>query len=240
MHDLTQRQINILKNIVKDYIDTAESVGSETLEKKHDLGVSPATIRNEMAEMEKLGYLVKSHISSGRVPTSKALKLYVDELMKEKELSIAEQVEVKDKVWDLRENESKFLKEITRALAGKTRALAVSVTDEHDMFSAGYPYILEMPEFFDIDVTRNLLSILDESDLFDNIIIRIEKEFGIFLGDEFESEIFKPYSFVFSRFITKRNHGGSIGIVGPQRLHYDNIVPVVKYFGDLIKEVAEW
>ena len=71
MYDLTQRQIEILKCIVKEYIDSAEPVGSETIEKKFDLGVSPATIRNEMAAMVKTGYLGKTHSSSGRIPKNK-------------------------------------------------------------------------------------------------------------------------------------------------------------------------
>lgn len=98
MYDLTQRQIEILKQIVKEYIDTANPVGSETLEKKYDVGVSPATIRNEMAAMVKKGYLAKPHTSAGRIPTSKAMRLYVNELMKEKDLSVAEEVEAKEKV----------------------------------------------------------------------------------------------------------------------------------------------
>src|SRR5581483_5973022 len=132
MYDLTPRQIQILKYIVKDYIDTAEPVGSETLEKKYDLGVSPATVRNEMAEMVRLGYLSKPHTSAGRVPTSKALKIYVNELMKSRDLSVAEEVEAKEKVWDLREREDRFLREVTKTLAQKTRSLAVTTTTEGD------------------------------------------------------------------------------------------------------------
>src|SRR3989304_10473687 len=108
MYDLTPRQIDILKNIVREYIDTAEAVGSETLEKKYDLGVSPATIRNEMAEMSRLGYLSKPHSSAGRIPTSKAIKFYITELMKEKEMSVAEEVEAKEKIWDLRGGRERF------------------------------------------------------------------------------------------------------------------------------------
>ena len=64
MHDLTQRQIEILKSLIEEYIETAEPVGSETLEKKHALSASPATIRNEMVKLTHYGYLKKTHISS--------------------------------------------------------------------------------------------------------------------------------------------------------------------------------
>lgn len=239
MYDLTPRQVGILKLIVREYIDNAEPVGSETLEKKHDIGVSPATIRNEMAAMVTLGYLSKPHTSAGRIPTTKALKLYINELMKEKEVSVADEVQAKEHVWDLRADEDKFLKEVTRELARKTHSLAVATTDEGDIYYAGYAHILEMPEFYDIDIAKNLLSILDNGSCFDMIAKRIENNLGIFLGDELGNEVFRPYSFVFSRFQTK-NGLGSIGVVGPARVKYESIVPIVRFFGGLIGEVGDW
>ena len=169
MYDLTQRQIEILKQIVKEYIDSANPVGSETLEKKYDVGVSPATIRNEMAAMVKKGYLAKPHTSAGRVPTSKAMKLYVNELMKEKELSVADEVEAKEKVWDVRGKEGEFMRTATQRLAEKTGTLAVARNQDGDFFCAGYSHILEMPEFYDIDVTKNLVNLLDNQNYFDTL-----------------------------------------------------------------------
>lgn len=240
MYDLTPRQVDILKLIVKEYIDNAEPVGSETLEKKHDIGVSPATIRNEMANMVKLGYLSKPHTSAGRIPTTKALKLYINELMKEKEVSVADEVQARERVWDLRKTEDKFLREITRDLAQKAHSLAVTTTDDGNIYYAGYAHILEMPEFYDIDIAKNLLAILDNSSYFEMIAKKIENDFGIFLGDELEQEVFRPYSFIFSRFDTKSHCAGSIGVVGPARVKYDSLVPTVKFFGGLIDDVAEW
>lgn len=239
MYDLTPRQVDILKLIVREYIDNAEAVGSETLEKKHDIGVSPATIRNEMAAMVKLGYLSKPHTSAGRIPTTKALKLYINELMKEKELSVADEVQAKEHVWDLRAQEEKFLREVTRDLAQKTHSLAVTTTDEGDIYYSGYANILEMPEFYDIDIAKNLLALLDSAVCFDMIAKRIENNLGIFLGDELGSELYRPYSFVFSRFETKHNKG-SIGVVGPARIRYELIIPIVRFFGGMVGDVAEW
>ena len=76
--ELNERKMNILKAIVKDYIETAEAVGSRTISKKYNLGVSAATIRNEMADLEELGYLVQPYTSAGRIPTEKGYKLYVN------------------------------------------------------------------------------------------------------------------------------------------------------------------
>ena len=240
MYDLSQRQVDILKNIVREYIDTAEAVGSETLEKKYDIGVSPATIRNEMADMVKMGYLAKPHSSSGRIPTSKALKLYVNELMKEKEMSVADEVEAKEKVWDHRNVESRFYRQLTRSLSQKTGTLAVATTQEGDIYFSGYSHILDMPEFYDIDITKNLLSLLDDVSRFDMILKRMENDAAVIFGEEFDEDLLRPYGFVFSKFITRSHHEGSVGVVGPARLRYELIVPCVKYYGHLVEELADW
>ncbi|SJZ32594.1 heat-inducible transcriptional repressor HrcA [Garciella nitratireducens] len=80
--DLKERKLKILNAIIQDYISTAEPVGSRTIAKNYNLGVSPATIRNEMADLEEMGYLEQPHTSSGRIPSDKAYRLYVDHLMR--------------------------------------------------------------------------------------------------------------------------------------------------------------
>ncbi len=85
--DLTERQLQILQAIITDYVENAEPVGSRSIAKKYDLGISPATIRNEMSDLEEMGYLTHPHTSAGRVPSDKAYRLYVNSLMKKKNLS---------------------------------------------------------------------------------------------------------------------------------------------------------
>ncbi len=243
MHDLTQRQIQILKSLIEEYIETAEPVGSETLEKKHNLSASPATIRNEMVRLTDLGYLKKPHTSAGRVPTAVGMRFYVNQLMKEKELSVAEEVAVKEKVWDYRSRSERFLKEMAKSLADKTKALAVISTDEGDMYAAGYAHILDMPEFYDIDVTKSLLSTLDEFDYFTTLFGKMEhdKEVHVLLGEELGPKLQGPYGFVFTRYQAPQQFSGEVGVIGPVRLNYTSVVPTVRYFGDLLEEIAkEW
>ena len=89
---LDERKQRILQAVIQDYISSAEPVGSRTLARKYDLGVSPATIRNEMADLEMLGYLEHIHTSSGRVPSSKGYRLYVDLLLPVQPMTDAEKV----------------------------------------------------------------------------------------------------------------------------------------------------
>lgn len=240
MHDLTQRQIQILKSLVEEYIETAEAVGSETLEKKHSVSASPATIRNEMVKLSELGYLKKLHTSAGRVPTSKGMKFYVKELMKEKELSVAEEVAVKEKVWDFRDQEQKCLRALTKSLAEKTKALAIATTSSGDVFAAGYANILDMPEFFDIDMTKDLLSVIEEFELLTNIFSSVanNEDTHILMGEELGPKLHGQYGFVFANFHTPIS-SGEIGVFGPTRLNYMTIVPMVRYFGNLIEDIAK-
>ncbi len=118
--ELNERKLNILKAIIKDYIDTAEAVGSRTISKKYNLGVSAATIRNEMADLEELGYLIQPHTSAGRVPTEKGYKLYVDTLMATSELNDTDKKMIEkcvhdniNHIQDLIHETSKLLSELT-------------------------------------------------------------------------------------------------------------------------------
>ena len=86
---LKERKKKILEAIIKDYINTAEPIGSRTISKRYELGISPATIRNEMADLEEMGYLMQPHTSSGRIPTQKAYRYYVDEIMQVNKLAAA-------------------------------------------------------------------------------------------------------------------------------------------------------
>lgn len=87
---LTERKLTILKAIIQNYLETGEPVGSRTLSKYTDLKLSSATIRNEMADLEDLGYIFQPHTSAGRIPSDKGYRFYVDLLMEKKEQEISE------------------------------------------------------------------------------------------------------------------------------------------------------
>lgn len=108
---LDERKMKVLKAIINSYIITAEPIGSRTISKEYDLGVSSATIRNEMSDLEDLGYLNKPHSSAGRVPSDKAYRLYVDNIM----ASEKEELEGSSQnVYDFLKKESKELEDIVR------------------------------------------------------------------------------------------------------------------------------
>lgn len=93
---IDERKIKILQAIINDYIMTGEPVGSRTIAKRYDLGVGSATIRNEMADLEEMGYLEQPHTSAGRVPSNKGYRLYVDKLMETGRLTRDEELKIKE------------------------------------------------------------------------------------------------------------------------------------------------
>ena len=94
--DLNERKKKILKAIIDDYINFAQPIGSRTIAKKNELNLSSATIRNEMSDLEELGYIVQPHTSAGRIPSNKGYRFYVDNLMKVSELAREEIDRIKD------------------------------------------------------------------------------------------------------------------------------------------------
>ena len=126
--ELNERKLNILKAIVKDYIDTAEAVGSRSISKRYDLGISAATIRNEMADLEELGYLIQPHTSSGRVPSEKGYKLYVNSLMGSTELSDEEKIIIEKCIKQNVSNIKDLIHETSKLLSQLTNYTTVAVT----------------------------------------------------------------------------------------------------------------
>jgi len=242
MQDLTPRQTEILKKIIQEYTDTAEAVGSEILDKKYNLGVSPATVRNEMVELAKKGYLKKSHFSSGRVPTSQAFRFYIRNLMQEKELSTQDEVSYKSDIWDFRAQLHQLLYHATKVLAKRTNMLAAATTNVGDIYYSGVHNILQQKEFWNVNMACGFFEKLDELPFFKNILDefdKIENELLYMLGqEELHGDEFEECASVFGEF-----HGttvrGAIGVMGPRRMRYDVIVPNVRYTVRLLETILK-
>lgn len=237
--NLTERQIRILKAIIDEYIETAQPVGSEMLEKKYNLSISPATIRNEMVVLTNTGYLSKPHTSAGRVPTPMALKYYVKYLLHTDALPVSEEVSVKEKIWDSRHQANKLINEATKALAQQSKTFALATTDAGDLYHSGVAHILDYPEFYDIDLTRTVLSLLDQMEFWQAVSRRPigNDPFYLLLGEEFGEHLFSPCGFLYARFQVG-GMGGVIGVVGPYRLPYSRLIPMITYMGQLLSELG--
>ena len=122
MRELDERKTKILNAIIRNYLDTGEPVGSRTISKYSDLNLSSATIRNEMSDLEELGYILQPHTSAGRIPSDKGYRFYVDNLMKEKDQEVTE---MKEFMIEHTERMEQVLKQMAKVLAANTNYTAM-------------------------------------------------------------------------------------------------------------------
>lgn len=128
MH-LDERKTKILQAIIRNYLETGEPVGSRTISKYTDLNLSSATIRNEMADLEELGYILQPHTSAGRIPSDKGYRFYVDTMMEEKEREV---VEMKELLLEKQDKMEVLLKQVAKVLAQNTNyATMISSPQTH-------------------------------------------------------------------------------------------------------------
>ena len=193
-----------------------------------------------MARLTKNGYLHQPHTSSGRVPTPRAMKFYVGQLMEERQMSLTDEVKAKEEVWDKRKNLHDLLEEATQSLAHCTQSLAVATLDEGKMWHSGYSHVFVYPEFSNVIATANFFSLIEEVSQMQEIFFKrmtgdspVEVVFGEDLGWPDLGYI----GFVGSRF-NVQGHDCALGVVGTTRLSYPTVVPVVRYFRKLIQEIA--
>lgn len=166
--ELSERKLKILQAIISDYVKTAEPVGSRTISKKYDLGVSPATVRNEMADLEEMGYLTHPHTSAGRVPSDAAYRLYVNALMEKKELTREEKNVIAER---LHSNVNEFEKTIEHAatvLSEITNLTSFALTPSKDEDSLKFINLLP------VDENTVVMMIVSESGKISNRAINIK------------------------------------------------------------------
>lgn len=165
--ELSDRQLKILQAVISDFVNTAEPVGSRSLSKNHDLGVSAATIRNEMSDLEEMGYLTHPHTSAGRVPSEKAYRLYVNELMNMHEMTDETKNIISAK---LREDMYEFDKTIQHAakiLSEITNLTSFALTPKQDEDKLKYINLLP------VDNRTVILMIVAESGKVSNTALHI-------------------------------------------------------------------
>lgn len=325
---LNERKIRILQSIINDYIETGEPVGSRTIAKKYNMGISSATIRNEMSDLEDMGLIVQPHASAGRIPSDLGYRLYVDQLMKIKEVDDEQQMFLKniiskniDSIEYLMEESAKALamltnyttlvsapvstrttlKKINLLNLDESHLMIVTATGENYItnhvvpmmnvpddatlhiissnlneilkdkelseidnelvegicqrfkgfediidaaFSAikktmdtaenvhihmsGAKNILTFPEFSDVEKAKTLFQTLEEKKTIAKLLSgNEEKEIDVMIGGEISIEEMKDCSLITATYDLGNNNKGKIGILGPTRMDYSQVVSIL-------------
>ena len=165
--DLDERKVTILKAIIKTYLETGEPVGSRTISKYSDLKLSSATIRNEMSDLEDLGYIVQPHTSAGRIPSDKGYRFYVDQIMQEKEQEVTE---VKELMIQRMDRVELVLKKLAHLLAANTNyATMISGPLYHHNK-------LKFIQLSQMEAYKLLVVVVVEGNLIKNKVVQLEVE----------------------------------------------------------------
>ena len=165
--ELNERQKKILKAIIKTYLETGEPVGSRTISKYADLNVSSATIRNEMSDLTDMGYILQPHTSAGRIPSDKGYRLYVDELMNEKEEEIAQ---IKELMIQKTDKMEKVLKKVVQVLASNTNYATMITVPQYSGNKLKFIQLSRVSEL------QLLAVVVAEGNIIRNQIINLEEE----------------------------------------------------------------
>ena len=335
--DMGNRKRLILQAIIEDYINSAEPVGSRTISKKYLTGTSPATIRNEMSDLEDMGYIEQPHTSAGRIPSDKGYRLYVDKIMKQNTINEAQRemikrefVESLGEIDRLIKHASKLLSQLTQytsiVMAPQFRrtsikqvqllridravVLAVIVTnagiiknsvlrlkqdiqpdalvkitnmindkmagldvedierfdfqdmlnnsfghseiieqvvpeliqtlfysDTSEVYHDGVSNILNLPEYSDISKARDFLNIMEERELLFKVLNDVREDVSVSIGKENKLEQFKECSLITATYKFNGKLIGRIGVIGPTRMDYNNVISTVKSISDAINEI---
>jgi len=224
--ELNERQKLILDTIIREYIDTANPVGSSSLVKKYDIGISSATARNEMSVLEEVGYIIQPHTSAGRIPTEKAYRLFVEDL-EAKKIKNQEAKEIQS-VFDFSEASFKL---VSKLLVNFSESAVFWAFHKNSLYYTGISNFLTQPEFAGGDKIYDISLIIDQMDeVISKIFDHVSDEPKILLGQE------NPFSPMCSTVITKYKYNGMSGLFGilsPLRSNYENNLSLVSFIKNL-------
>lgn len=218
---LDDRKKRILQAIIEDYVKFAEPIASKIIVERYELDLSSATIRNEMAALEELGLIEKTHTSSGRVPSDLGYRYYVDSIINDNEKldeNIADSVSNINKLEHDLDNVSKILSYLTHYTS-------ISI-DEDNIYLYGRNNVFDYPEFRDIEKLRRFMYLLEEEELIKEILNSyLENDISIKIGYENLFEEVKDYSIITFGY----QDLGTIALIGPRRMDYGKVMKLIRY-----------
>lgn len=241
---LSSRQQKILIATIEEYVKSIDPVGSEELMREHQLPFSSATIRNEMAELEKEGYLYQPHTSAGRMPTDKGYRFFVNYVTEKRlqRIDRAEQQKLEEELLKLRLREKMLARTLARLLSAFSHNLAIAgLLQEKEFFESGIKDLISQPDFQSTDEICQIAEMLDYLDENINLLATQlkPKQVKTFIGKENLFTETGDCAIVISRCSLPGGGKGVVAILGPKRMEYKKNISIIeqvaKFFDKLSK-----
>jgi len=221
---ISERKKTILRTIIKEYIKNAQPVSSGILVEKCKLGVSPATVRNDMVELEEEGYIIQPHTSSGRVPTELAYELELVEITKEKKILRENEVNLLDNLFS---HEEAGAKQTAKAIAELSSGAVFWAFHKNDLYYTGLSNLFAQPEFKQSEVVYDVSVIIDHmEEIIDDLFEKINDGEQVLIGSK------NPFGAFLSTVLVKYRKdqkSGVFGIMGPIRMDYAHNLALINY-----------
>ena len=229
-----ERRLEILRAIVDEYVATQEPVGSKAIAERHGLGVSPATIRNEMAALEHDGLITQPHTSAGRIPTNSGYRVFVDRIAEVKPLSNPERRAIESFMSGASDLED-VMNRTGKLLAQITKQVAVVQMPSQDRVVLSGTANLALSNHDEADVLHPILEALEEQVVLLRLLSDTSPTVNVRIGDE------QPSVGLRSTSVVTMGYGqGAIGILGPTRMDYASsmaaVHAVARYIGRFLEE----
>lgn len=227
LKELSERQKTILMAIIKEFMSEGGDVGSTLLVDKYDLGVSSATIRSEMCRLMDMGFLHKSHISSGRRPTDQAIRLYIKDVIEDADLDALDSAEIRQELYRVRFSPEQLLRSILKTLSQRSRA-ASFITVDNDLRYHGVSNLMGYEELRRVKILQRVIELLEDDNFLRNLISKYENvDVSVLIGAETGIEDFGSLSLAFTKLPFWKDRNGYMGVVGSRRLDYSKVIPLM-------------
>lgn len=240
--DHSTRKKEILAAIIETYLKTAQPVSSEVLSRSCGVELSSASVRHVMSELEDMGYLTHPHTSAGRIPTDEGYRYYINVLMRKKQM-VGEEVGYIDRIYDLKVKElDDLLRETSRILSDFTHYASLVYFDDtgEKVYFEGMRHILDHPEFSDLRRAQMVFELLEKKEELLELIGRnFSDQTIVYIGKECECRHMEYCSVVVSRYDDTEEHQGRLALVGPKRMAYDRVIPLMDYLCEVIERNIE-
>ena len=231
---MNQRQQALLQNITWQYIKTASPVSSKLITEDGGFGLSSATIRNEMAELEDAGYICHPHTSAGRVPTEKGYQFYVENFLKPS-LPTKKQQDNLEKSLEAKKFETQSVKSLAKNVEEFSDGAVFVAFAKNDFYYTGLSNLFGQPEFAQHQLIYNLSQVIDHLDqVITKIFSTLNAEVNVAVGSK--NQFARDCSAVIAKYQNQKQTG-LIGILGPMRMDYQNNFNLIKYSQELINSL---
>lgn len=230
---MESRLQNLFHSIIKEYVATAEPVGSQLMAKKYFKDLSAATIRNDMAQLEEQSLIFQPHISAGRIPTEEGWQYYLKNILQECELEAKTKQEVKQLVKKLKSDHEVGLKDLAKNLAESSQNAILVGFGPHNVYYTGLANLFSQPEFSNQQVVYSISSVIDHlDDIISRIFEGVKGEVQVLAGSQ------NPFSsdcgVILGRYQSADTDSGILGVLGPIRMDYERNVSLIKYVLQII------